>query len=326
MGACPSSRHGHAAGRRAGRLPPRRRGAVLSRIGSVLRRQPADVGRGGALRRGRRCARPRRGARRRPPVDPLDIHRRLRRPDARLRPAFRPTSGRVRPRWERIALATRRGEAFPPIEVYRVGDAHFVRDGHHRVSVARAHGRTRSTPTSSRSSRAWARTAHPHRRPAAQEPRAAVLGAGAAADRRARPHPPERPVALRRAGRGRGGLGLPHHAGRAPVPRARPGRAALVPRGAAARRSSCSEAAGLIRKRRDEGGRLRAPDVPSATGSCAPRSGPTRSSTGCAGGSARSRRQVLGCSSAPASASISSTTCSSASRSRYADCSSSGRS
>jgi hypothetical protein len=53
--------------------------------------------------------------------------------------SFRPTSQRVRPRWERIALARRRGEAFPPIEVYRVGDAHFVRDGHHRVSVARAH-------------------------------------------------------------------------------------------------------------------------------------------------------------------------------------------
>ena len=53
---------------------------------------------------------------------------------------FRPTSARVRPRWERIALARRRGEAMPPIDVYRVGDAHFVRDGHHRVSVARAHG------------------------------------------------------------------------------------------------------------------------------------------------------------------------------------------
>jgi hypothetical protein len=28
----------------------------------------------------------------------------------------------------------------PPISVYRVGDLHFVRDGHHRVSVARALG------------------------------------------------------------------------------------------------------------------------------------------------------------------------------------------
>ena len=35
----------------------------------------------------------------------------------------------------------RRGEALPPISVYRVGDVHFVRDGHHRVSVARALGR-----------------------------------------------------------------------------------------------------------------------------------------------------------------------------------------
>ncbi|MFL6141016.1 MAG: chromosome partitioning protein ParB [Labedaea sp.] len=51
---------------------------------------------------------------------------------------FRPTSGRVRERWQRLALAHRRGEAIPPIEVYRVGELHFVYDGHHRVSVARA--------------------------------------------------------------------------------------------------------------------------------------------------------------------------------------------
>jgi hypothetical protein len=53
---------------------------------------------------------------------------------------FRPTSGRVRERWERLALAQRRGEAIPPIEVYRVGDLHFVVDGHHRVSIAMATG------------------------------------------------------------------------------------------------------------------------------------------------------------------------------------------
>lgn len=52
---------------------------------------------------------------------------------------FRPTSGRVRQRWERLALAARRGESIPPIEVYRVGDLHFIIDGHHRVSVALAH-------------------------------------------------------------------------------------------------------------------------------------------------------------------------------------------
>jgi hypothetical protein len=53
---------------------------------------------------------------------------------------FRPTSGRVRPRWERINVAQRRGDAMPPIDVYRIGDLHFVKDGHHRVSVARALG------------------------------------------------------------------------------------------------------------------------------------------------------------------------------------------
>ena len=50
---------------------------------------------------------------------------------------FRPTTRRVKRRWQRIAEAIRRGEAMPPIDVYRVGDMHFVRDGHHRVSVAR---------------------------------------------------------------------------------------------------------------------------------------------------------------------------------------------
>jgi hypothetical protein len=54
--------------------------------------------------------------------------------------AFRPTSSRARERWERLAVAQRRGESLPPIEVYRVGERHFVRDGHHRVSVAAATG------------------------------------------------------------------------------------------------------------------------------------------------------------------------------------------
>ena len=54
---------------------------------------------------------------------------------------FRPTSGQVRERWERLDLAQRRGAAIPPIEVYRVGGLHFVKDGHHRVSVAVAAGR-----------------------------------------------------------------------------------------------------------------------------------------------------------------------------------------
>jgi hypothetical protein len=54
---------------------------------------------------------------------------------------FRPTSQRGRSRWEQIAAAVRRGEAMPPIDLLQIGEIYFVRDGHHRVSVARALGR-----------------------------------------------------------------------------------------------------------------------------------------------------------------------------------------
>ena len=53
---------------------------------------------------------------------------------------FRPTSARTRQRWERMNAAMRRGDPMPPVDLYRVGELHFVRDGHHRVSVARALG------------------------------------------------------------------------------------------------------------------------------------------------------------------------------------------
>jgi hypothetical protein len=55
---------------------------------------------------------------------------------------FRPTTTRLRSRWERIAAAQRRGEALPPISLFQVGELYFVRDGHHRVSVAKSLGRT----------------------------------------------------------------------------------------------------------------------------------------------------------------------------------------
>ena len=53
---------------------------------------------------------------------------------------FRPVSDRDRERWELLDLAERYGTVIPPIEVYRIGDLHFVKDGHHRVSVAIATG------------------------------------------------------------------------------------------------------------------------------------------------------------------------------------------
>ena len=53
--------------------------------------------------------------------------------------SFRPPPW-SRGRWTQMCHAARRGAELPPISVYRVGDEHFVRDGHHRVSVARALG------------------------------------------------------------------------------------------------------------------------------------------------------------------------------------------
>jgi hypothetical protein len=55
--------------------------------------------------------------------------------------AFRPRRA-ARQRWERVWLAEHRGRVLPPISVARVGDRYAVRDGHHRVSVARARGAT----------------------------------------------------------------------------------------------------------------------------------------------------------------------------------------
>jgi hypothetical protein len=49
---------------------------------------------------------------------------------------FRPASERIRARWERIALAHRKGVALPPIVVRKLSDGYYVVDGRHRVSVA----------------------------------------------------------------------------------------------------------------------------------------------------------------------------------------------
>jgi hypothetical protein len=55
--------------------------------------------------------------------------------------AFRPVERSLRTRWQRIWMADARGEVLPPISVVPVGcDGYAVRDGHHRVSVARARG------------------------------------------------------------------------------------------------------------------------------------------------------------------------------------------
>ena len=56
--------------------------------------------------------------------------------------AFLPRDTVDRERWARLDQAFNQLEHIPPIEVYQVGDVYFVRDGNHRVSVARANGIT----------------------------------------------------------------------------------------------------------------------------------------------------------------------------------------
>ena len=58
---------------------------------------------------------------------------------AQFDPEFRPEPI-ARPRWERVWLAERVGANLPPISVVAVDDGYALRDGHHRVSVARARG------------------------------------------------------------------------------------------------------------------------------------------------------------------------------------------
>jgi hypothetical protein len=53
---------------------------------------------------------------------------------------FRPLGGHTKDRWVSIATAQQMGRTMPPVDLIQVGDAYFVRDGHHRVSVARALG------------------------------------------------------------------------------------------------------------------------------------------------------------------------------------------
>ncbi len=51
--------------------------------------------------------------------------------------AFLPRGEHLRRRWENIEQLLEAGRRLPPVELYKVGDAFFVRDGNHRVSVAR---------------------------------------------------------------------------------------------------------------------------------------------------------------------------------------------
>jgi len=118
-----------------------RRSRLLADIGRRLRREPDDValmlpfeevvealGRSGQHDRGLQ-------------VVPLEAIVGTVDRTADFDRGLRPTSARLRSRWERIAAAQRRGESLPPVSLYKIGELYFVRDGHHRVSVAKSLGR-----------------------------------------------------------------------------------------------------------------------------------------------------------------------------------------
>ncbi len=50
---------------------------------------------------------------------------------------FRPVAGHIRDRWIGIAVARMRGVALPPVNLVKFDNRYYVRDGNHRVSVAR---------------------------------------------------------------------------------------------------------------------------------------------------------------------------------------------
>lgn len=54
--------------------------------------------------------------------------------------AFLPREEALRRRWQEVEELAESQRGFPPVELYKVGDAYFVVDGHHRVSVARRLG------------------------------------------------------------------------------------------------------------------------------------------------------------------------------------------
>ena len=53
---------------------------------------------------------------------------------------FNPLKKHNRERWISIAAARQKGVVLPAVELLQVGNVYYVRDGHHRISVAKALG------------------------------------------------------------------------------------------------------------------------------------------------------------------------------------------
>lgn len=57
--------------------------------------------------------------------------------------SFWPVKERIRERWVSVAIARLMGLSIPEVELVQIEGFYFVRDGHHRISVARALGNER---------------------------------------------------------------------------------------------------------------------------------------------------------------------------------------
>jgi hypothetical protein len=53
---------------------------------------------------------------------------------------FQPLDDRIRDRWVSVAVARSQNIPLAAVDLLQVGDRYFVKDGHHRISVARACG------------------------------------------------------------------------------------------------------------------------------------------------------------------------------------------
>lgn len=53
---------------------------------------------------------------------------------------FRPLKGHDQERWAGVATAIALGVTMPPVDLVQVGDSYYVRDGHHRISIAAHNG------------------------------------------------------------------------------------------------------------------------------------------------------------------------------------------
>jgi uncharacterized ParB-like nuclease family protein len=113
------------------------RNAFLHELGAVLtRRDRSLLAYGEVVRAARLESQVDRGEREIPISQIRGSENRTRDFDAQ----FLPASGHIRERWVRLYTLMQQGREMPPIEVYELGGLYYVKDGHHRVSVARRLG------------------------------------------------------------------------------------------------------------------------------------------------------------------------------------------